>query len=419
MKHAKSLDFILAGGKGKRLFPVTRDRAKPAAPYGGKWRIIDLPLNNHYNSGSRNIVVAVQYKPDSLKRHIEQTWRQVFEREGAEFIRLVQPEHGTYAGTADAVYKNLGLIEEQKPQLVSVFAGDHVYLMDISQMKQSHLDNKTDLTIAAMPVRRDLAANTFGVLVVDGRGNVIGFQEKPSDPAPIPGNENFCWASMGNYVFNRAYLAKALRVDARKETAAEENKDLVRTNPNLYSLHDFGFDIIPFYLREGRNVKMYDYTKNKPDQITTTSYWRDVGTLDQFVEANLDLTGAHPLLVLENPGWPLVTFDESRGKSIIGAEYATGSILANGVSIGKRSRLEDCVVGYNTEVGEHGEMTKTIFMGNNVTGRNVRINNGVIDKGVRIPDNTRIGIYHDEDTARGFTLSPSGRVFLQRNYQFR
>ena len=142
-------------------------------------------------------------------------------------------------------------------------------------MKQSHLDNKTDLTIAAMPVRRDLAANTFGVLVVDGRGNVIGFQEKPSDPAPIPGNENFCWASMGNYVFNRAYLAKALRVDARKETAAEENKDLVRTNPNLYSLHDFGFDIIPFYLREGRNVKMYDYTKNKPDQITTTSYWRD------------------------------------------------------------------------------------------------------------------------------------------------
>ena len=152
MKHTKSLDFILAGGKGKRLFPITKDRAKPAAPYGGKWRIIDLSLNNHFNSGSRDIVVVAQYKPDSLKRHIEHAWRPIFEREGAEFIRVKQPEHGTYEGTADAVYKNLGLIEEQKPQLVTVFAGDHVYLMDTHQMKQFHLDNKVDLTISAMPV---------------------------------------------------------------------------------------------------------------------------------------------------------------------------------------------------------------------------------------------------------------------------
>ena len=209
---------------------------------------------------------------------------------------------------------------------------------------------------------------------------------------------------MGNYVFNRNSLT-ALTVDAKKRTADEENKDLVSANPSLYSVHDFGFDVIPHYLREGRKVRMYDYTRNTPNQVKTTGYWRDVGTLDQFVEANLDLTGTHPPLRLENPGWPIVTFDESHGKQIVNAGDVTGSVLANGVSIGKKSRLDDCIVGYNTEVGDHGEMTETIFMGNNGTGRNVRINKGVVDKGVHIPDNTRIGIYHEEDVARRFTLS--------------
>ena len=419
MKHTKSLDFILAGGRGNRLFPITKDRTKPAAPYGGKWRIIDLPLNNHFNSGSRNIVVAAQYKPDSLKSHIEHAWRPIFEREGAEFIRVVQPEHGTYAGTADAVYKNLRFVEEQKPQLVTVFAGDHVYLMDTHQMKQFHLDNKVDLTISAMPVLLHLAANNFGVLVADNHGNVTGFQEKPANPAPIPGNENYCWASMGNYVFIRTSLVSALQHDAKKETVTDDNKELVRSNPGLYSLHDFGFDIIPFLLNEGRQIRMYDYTKNRPDQIATTGYWRDVGTLDQFVEANLDLTGSHPTLVLENEGWPLVTFDESHGKPIHGAEYATGSILANGVTIGKKSRLERCTAGYNTDIGDHGEMTESIFMGNNSTGKNVRINKGVIDRGVKIPDNTKIGISRDHDVERGFTMSPGGYVFVPKNYHFK
>lgn len=164
---------------------------------------------------------------------------------------------------------------------------------------------------------------------------------------------------------------------------------------------------------------MYDYTKNRPDQIVTTGYWRDVGTLDQFIEANMDLTGDRPALVLGNPGWPLVTFDESHGKPIEGAEYASGSILANGVSIEKKSRLERCIAGYNTEIGEHSEITETIFMGNNSTGRHVRINKGIIDRGVKIPDRTRIGIFHDEDVARGFTLSPDGYTIIPRNYQFK
>lgn len=243
MKHVKSIDVILAGGTGTRLMPITRDRAKPAAPYGGKWRIIDLPLNNQYNSWSRRILVAAQYKPDSLKRHIEHAWRPIFEQRGERFIQVVQPKHGTYTGTANAVYQNLPIIEEEKPQIVTVFAGDHIYLMDISQMKQFHLDNGVDLTIAAKPVPRYLAANAFGVLVVDEKGNVNGFQEKPADPAPIPENENYCWASMGNYVFNKIALARALHTDAKKETVPAENKELVQTNPNLYSLNDFGFDI--------------------------------------------------------------------------------------------------------------------------------------------------------------------------------
>lgn len=285
-------------------------------------------------------------------------------------------------------------------------------------MKQYHLGHNADLTIAATPVRRDLAAGNFGVLIVNERGELINFQEKPKDPAPIPGNEDYCWASMGNYVFNAASLTRALCEDSRKTFVDQENRDLVKANPGLYTTHDFGFDVIPSLLDRNKRIMIYDYQSNRPDQIVTRGYWRDVGTLDQFIEANMDLTGSHPVLVLENPGWPLVTFDESNVHEIKGAEAATGSVLANGVVIDRNSSLNRCIVSYNTTIGRNADLTDTILMGGNVVGKNVRINRAVIDKKVIIPDGTKIGVLHEEDHSRGFTISPGGYVIVPRKYKF-
>lgn len=419
MRKVKSLEFILAGGPGTRLFPLTRDRAKPAAPYGAKYRIIDLALNNHVNSGSRNIIVVAQYRPASLIRHIKGAWAPEFKKAGREFIQIVQPERAEYKGTANAVYENMGLINDSKPSIVTVFCGDHIYLMDISKMKQYHLDNLADLTIAAIPVRREMAAKNFGVLVANEKGDVLEFQEKPANPAPIPGMEDYCWASMGNYVFNRSILVKALQEDAKKERVSDENKELVLANPDIYTLNDFGFNIIPAMRRQGKRIRLYDFQTNKPDEIVVTGYWRDVGSLDQFIESNMDLTGPNPRFVVDNPGWPVVTVDESNGKGIIGSEYARDSVLANGVEIDKKARLERCIISYNTLIGERSEISDSILMGHTTIGKNVRLKRAIVDRGILMPDKMRIGVFHDEDKARGFTISPGGYVIVPRNYQFK
>lgn len=415
MKQATSIDMILAGGQGKRLWPITRDRAKPAAPFGGTFRIIDFVLSNHANSGSEEMVVLVQYKPTSLKRHIQHAWEPEFRRRGKEFIQVVQPAHQEYKGTADAVYQNLKLIEKSRPYLVSVFAGDHVYLMDTSQMKRFHLDSRTDLTISAVPVKKSLAAGNLGVLVVNDRGEVVDFQEKVPNPAEIPGLPGHCWASMGNYVFNRETLVGALSSDAKKFYVPPEQKETVAANPDSYTSGDFGFDIIPMLIRQGKRVKMYDFRNNHPDLVPTTGYWRDVGTLDQFVEANMDLTGIIPVLTLAFPGWPIITYDESHGKPIKGAESAIGCVLAKGVD--NRGHLRRSVVSYNSMIGRNSYVEDAILMGDNGVGNRVRIRNAVLDKGVKVRDGTVIDMSAAEAASRGFVMSPGGNVFIPRNYK--
>jgi len=418
MKNLKSLDFILAGGGGQRLYPITRDRAKPAAPFGAKYRIIDLALNNHANSGSKNIVVVAQYKPASLKRHISHAWQPEFERQSNEFIRVVEPPHGEYHGTADAVYQNMGLAEADRPKLVSIFCGDHIYLMDTSQMKQYHLDSGADLTIAAIPLKKEIAAGKFGVMEVNKNNEVIGFEEKPPNPASMPGNDGYCLASMGNYVFDCRFLKNALIADQKKERVLGDNRELVGRNQNIYTLNDFGFNVIPQAIRDGKRIMLYDFRGNKPDEIPVVGYWRDVGTLDQFIEANMDLVGHAPNFVVDNSGWPIITFDEAHGKPIKGAEFAVDSALANGVHLAN-CLVERCVVSYNTSVGKKSEISDSILMGGSQIGQNVRLRKVVIDRGVHVPDNTRIGVLKDEDSARGFVFSPSGYVIVPRNYQFK
>lgn len=410
-----SLDIILGGGQGDRLFPLTMRRAKPGVPFGGKFRVADFVLSNHYNSGSRDMIVMVQYKPASLKRHIELAWRPIFEKEGKEVIRIVQPSHGQYKGTADAVYQNLALIESLKPELVSVFAGDHVYLMDTSQMKRFHLDSHADLTIAALPFSKKLAAGNLGVLVVNQKGDVVDFQEKIPNPPEIPGLPGYCWVSQGNYVFNRPVLTDMLEADAKKVCVPSVHKDLVLGDPDSYTSGDFGFNIIPMMLRQGKKIKMYNFKDNRPDMVPITGYWRDIGTLDQFVEANMDTTGSNPVLTLENPGWPLVTYDESHGKPTVGAELAVDSVLAKGVT--NRGHIRRSVVSYGAVIGEGADIEYSILMGKNVIGKGVKVRNAVLDKGAGAFAN--IDMTPQEAASRGLIVSPNGMIFIPKDHNYR
>lgn len=420
MSKLESIDMVVAGGVGERLFPLTRDRTKPAVPFGGWYRIIDLVLNNLVNSGGIEIIVAIQYKPASLKRHIKAAWKPIFERESDEFISTVAPAHGEeYRGNADAVYQNKILFEEG-PRLVSVFGADHIYLMDVSLMKEFHLDNGAALTIAATQKPLD-EARRFGVLVIDSKGEVVDFREKPENPAPMPGSETHCLVSMGNYVFSRDELLGELNANAKKIYT----KYMAGKDPNHYTSNDFGGDIIPAMLRAGKKIMAYDYRNNRIEGIRPDMwrYWRDIGTLDQYYEANMDLAGDNPALVLANPQWPIVTHDESGGKPTHFHGDVLYSIVANGGTIGGVS--ENSIVGYNVEIGSNSYVVHSILMGNIRVGKNVIIRNAVIDKGVIhrpvvIPDGVQIGLNREHDKKMGFTISLEGKcVVVPRNYEFK
>lgn len=398
--NKKILVMILAGGEGKRLYPLTRERAKPAVPFGGKYRIIDFVLNNFINSELYKIKILTQFKSDSLNQHVSRCWPMPpFSNQYVDLVpaqmRLGQE---WYRGTADAIYQNLNLIEDEMPNLVCVFGGDHIYKMDVSQMIDYHKRQSADLSIAAIPVPVSQASE-FGIIEVDSMYRVTGWQEKPKQAKEMPDRPGYALASMGNYVFNRDVLVEELLLDAE-----QENSD-----------HDFGKNIIAAMIQKGRRVFVYDFATNTvPGQTEIEhAYWRDVGTIDAYWEANMDLVDISPVFNLYHREWPIKTFsyqappskyvfdnDERRG-------FATDSIVSDGCII-SGGRLVRCVLSPYCRVNSFALVEESILMHGVKVGRHAKIRKAIIDKDVNIPSHARIGYDRTEDEARGFYVSEGG-----------
>jgi len=393
------LAVILAGGKGSRLEPLTRDRAKPAVPFGGAYRIIDFTLSNCLNSGLRKMLVLTQYKAMSLDRHINLGWRGYLCRELGEFIDVVPPQQRIdehwYQGTADAIYQNISTIEKERPEYVVVLAGDHIYKMDYMRLVETHLENRADLTVGALRVEVS-AAHQLGVMQVDTDSRVIGFEEKPAEPKAIPGDSRLALVSMGIYVFTARFLFEQLCLDA--------------TRPG--STHDFGRDVIPSVI-DSHSVFAYPFMDENRKK---DAYWRDVGTLDAYYEANMDLVSVDPQLNLYDRHWPIRTYQPDypppkfvfaeRGSSArcgqaLDSIVCLGSILSGG-------RAERSILGLNTRINSYSHVEDSILFDHVDLGRHAKIRRAIIDKGVRIPPEMEIGYDHALDRKRGFAVTEKG-----------
>ena len=393
-----SLVIVLAGGVGERLYPLTKDRAKPAVYFGGPYRIIDFPLSNCINSGMRRILIATQYKSLSLNRHIRMGWNIVSEELG-EFIELLPPQKRVgehwYLGTADAVYQNLYSIQRESPRHVIVLAGDHVYKMDYAKMLRSHIDRGAAATLATIEVPVS-EAQRFGVIQVDENERVIGFQEKPTDPRTIPGNPDFALISMGVYVFETDALVQALESDAGQDTN-----------------HDFGKDIIPSLYGHAPVYSYRFYDENKK----AGKYWRDIGTLDAYFEASMDLCHVNPEFNLYDPEWPMRTYQpQAPPAKFVFAEHgmrcgeALDSIVSPGCIV-SGSRILGSVLCPNVRVHSFCTIEQSILMPNVRVGRHARIRRAIIDRDVLIPRGAVIGFNAEEDRRR-HTVSDSGVVVV-------
>ena len=399
------LVVVLAGGKGSRLEPLTRDRAKPAVPFGGAYRIIDFTLSNCLNSGFRKILVLTQYKAMSLDRHINVGWRTILSRELGEFIDLVPPQQRIdehwYRGTADAVYQNIYVLEKERPKYVVVLAGDHIYKMNYRKMVEFHQHSEADLTIGALRVNVD-EARQFGVMQIDGEGRVIGFEEKPDNPKPIPGDEEHALASMGIYVFGARFLFEQLCKDATHTGSA----------------HDFGRDVIPSIIDRQRVFAFPFLDENKKGD----AYWRDVGTLDAYYEANMDLISVDPLLNMYDTDWPIRTYQPNfpPPKSVFAEEgpggrcgravdsiVCPGSIISGGI-------VEHSILGWNVRVNSFAHVEDSLLFEGVDIGRYAKVRRAIIDKGVHIPSETVIGFDHEHDRDRGFAVSSEGITVIAK-----
>ena len=396
------LAMILAGGKGERLHPLTIHRAKPAVPFGGIYRIIDFTLSNCINSGIRKIAVLPQYKSLSLDKHLRMAWN-LFSGELNEYIISVPPQQRVgerwYQGTADAIYQNIYMIERDAPEHVLVLAGDHIYKMDYAEMFRFHKENKADATVAAIETPRT-SANAFGIVEVDNNGRIIDFEEKPNDPRPIPGRPDMAFASMGIYLFNTKTLLEYLKSDALHDTA-----------------HDFGRNIIPQMMKTAR-VCAYNF---KDENKKEAKYWRDVGTIDAYWEANKDLVSVDPLLNLYDKAWPIRTYQAQNppAKFVFAQEKKGGrlgialdSIVAHGCIV-SGGRVQNSVLSPNVRVNSYSEVLDSILMENVDIGRHSRIRRAIIDKDVVIPPETEIGYNLAEDKKR-YHVTPSGIVVIAK-----
>jgi glucose-1-phosphate adenylyltransferase len=399
------LSFVLAGGKGTRLYPLTKERAKPAVPFGGQYRIVDFVLSNLVNSGIHSIYVLIQFKSQSLLQHL---------RDGWEFSGLLKDHYiipvpaqmraadeNWYRGTADAIYQNVNLIEQSDPHLVTVFGADHIYRMNIREMIEFHEQKRAQATIAAIPVPKELASE-FGVIEAAPDGRIIRFHEKNPDAPTIPGNPDMVYASMGNYVFSTGPLMKYLYADAK----------------DANSNHDFGKDILPRWVERG-DVFAYDFQTNRipGDPIGAPVYWRDVGTIEAYYEATMDLRQVTPVLNLYNRQWPLrtagyddppakFTFDEEgrRGQAI-DSIVSSGSILSGGMV--KRS-----VLGRGVKVHTGAMIEDSIIFDNCDVGRRSKLRRVILDKNVILPEDTVIGYDLEEDKKR-YHVTEGGIVVVE------
>ncbi|MCI0411220.1 glucose-1-phosphate adenylyltransferase [bacterium] len=401
------LTMILAGGEGTRLFPLTRDRAKPAVPFGGRFRIVDFALNNFVNSGFLKIKVLTQFKSDSLNVHLSKAWRlsaTLDQYVDAVPAQMRRGEHW-YRGTADAVYQNLNLIFDEEPDYVCVFGGDHVYKMDVQQMLDFHKEVNADVTIAAIPVPAS-ESRQFGIIEVDSEWRVIGFEEKPPVGKTIPNNPGYVLASMGNYIFNRQTLISELEEDALLQDSA----------------HDFGKTIFTKIFHHYR-VYAYDFSKNviPGSEEKEVGYWRDVGTIDSYFQANMDLIAVDPVFNLYNYRWPFRTvhYDYPAAKFVFAnfAEKRTGIALDSMVSEGcivSGGVVNRSILSPRAMVHSYTKVDDSILMHSVDIGRYAKVKNAIIDKGVKIPRGCEVGYDRNADLQRGFHVSEGGVVVVPK-----
>jgi glucose-1-phosphate adenylyltransferase len=394
------LSIVLAGGEGKRLMPLTADRAKPAVPFAGIYRLIDFVLSNLVNAGYRKIVVLTQYKSHSLDRHISATWR--LSAMLGNYITPVPAQQRLgphwFAGSADAIYQSLNLIGDERPDYVIVFGADHIYRMDPSQMVKQHIGSGAGVTVAAIrqPIK---LADQFGVIeTANDRRVISAFREKPTDPVGLADDPEQVYASMGNYVFSTPALLDALRRDAMDPS----------------SKHDMGGNIIPMLADRGE-AQVYDFGDNDVPGSTERDrdYWRDVGTLDSFYDAHVDLISAHPVFNLYNNDWPIYTAHEPLPPAkFVHAEegrlgHAVNSFVSSGAVV-SGSRVERSILSPWVVVHSFAEVTDSVLMNNVSVGRNAIVRNAIVDKNVVIPEGARLGVNPEEDRARGFVVSEGG-----------
>ena len=410
MKRPDALTIILAGGQGERLYPLTRDRSKPAVPFAGIYRIIDFTLSNCLNSNLRRMLVLTQYKSHSLDRHLRHAWH-IFNPELGEYLDTLPPQQRMgdrwYQGTADAIYQNLFFLEDERPAHVVILSGDHIYKMDYSEMLEAHLSQKADLTVAVVETEVSRAAGQFGVLQVDREDRIIGFQEKPAEPQPDPEREEICLVNMGVYIFETAALVRNVVEDARRPTE-----------------HDFGRNIIPAMVNNFKVMAYRFVDRNNKVQ----KYWRDIGTLDSYYEASMDLVQVEPLFNLYDKDWPIRTYPayEPPAKMVFaGSDADVGSaggpprvgsaldsLVSNGVII-SGGKVQRSILSPGVRIHSYARIEDSILFDGVDVGRHCRIRRAILDKGVKVPPNTTIG--HDPVAdARRFTISAAGIAVIPK-----
>jgi glucose-1-phosphate adenylyltransferase len=394
--------LILAGGRGSRLYELTEWRAKPALYFGGKFRIIDFPLSNCINSGIRRAGVVTQYKAHSLIKHLVRGWGH-FRKELGEGVEILPASQRTsdnwYQGTADAVFQNVDIIRGEIPNHVLILSGDHVYRQDYGDMLVFHADVKADMTVCCIVVPIAEAAGAYGVMEVDENDRIVGFEEKPANPKPIPGKPGYCLASMGNYLFNSEFLFDQLRSDSK----------------NLESDHDFGKNIIPSIIADHK-VFAYRFQTSSQD---AQPYWRDVGTLDSYWLANIELTYPVPALNLYDMRWPIWTHQEQLppAKFVFNDEdrrgYAVDSLVSGGCIV-SGANVVSSVLYSRVRANSWSSISESVVLPEVIIGRHCRIRKTIIDRGCHIPEGTNIGIDHAEDRARGFRVTEGGVTLVTR-----